>query len=329
MIDTKALIYSLDKTLGLWEIKSWDFEVSKYDIIPLQGRIQDQQINAHILWEDAHYKFGQIVSAPYIMYSQGKIDLLDRDIIAIVWPRKASAYQQQVVEDFMLTLRDYDVVTISWWAPGIDTLCHTLSMQYDIPTIMVLWGWFDTYLRSRSRTLMSQIVERWWCILSEFRIWQAKTNRTYPQRNRIIAGLAETVFLPWATQSSGSLITVDFARQMHKPIYTVPASIYEVMNQGTNNYISQGLVHATHDFSAFLGKYFTKKSNIQQTKLNIRPKQQKIIDLIGDLWSSSIEEVASRLDIQVGCILSELNKLEVEWLVYESWVWRRSLSITK
>jgi len=45
---------------------------------------------------------------------------------------------------------------------------------------------------------------------------------TYPQRNRIIAGLADALFLPEASKNSGSLITVEFAQKLQKPIYGTP-----------------------------------------------------------------------------------------------------------
>jgi DNA processing protein len=64
-------------------------------------------------------------------------------------------------------------------------------------------------------------------VLSEFRLKQVPSRWTFPQRNRIIAGLADAVFVPAAGEKSGSLITVDFALQMHKDVYSVPGSIYD------------------------------------------------------------------------------------------------------
>jgi DNA processing protein len=45
------------------------------------------------------------------------------------------------------------------------------------------------------------------------------THYTFPQRNRIVAGLADLVCVPEAREGSGSLITVDFALSMRKPVY--------------------------------------------------------------------------------------------------------------
>jgi predicted Rossmann fold nucleotide-binding protein DprA/Smf involved in DNA uptake len=39
------------------------------------------------------------------------------------------------------------------------------------------------------------------------------------------------VFLPEASEKSGSLITVDFARQMHKDVYGTPNSIFSPTSQ--------------------------------------------------------------------------------------------------
>lgn len=37
-----------------------------------------------------------------------------------------------------MQLREYDIVTVSGGAEGTDSLVHQLSIEYDIPTILVL-----------------------------------------------------------------------------------------------------------------------------------------------------------------------------------------------
>ena len=68
-------------------------------------------------------------------------------------------------------------------------------------------------------------------MLSEFKLNSRPERYTFPQRNRIVAGLSDMVFLPEASEKSGSLITVDFARQMHKDVYGTPNSIFSPTSQ--------------------------------------------------------------------------------------------------
>ena len=49
-----------------------------------------------------------------------------------------SSYGKQVLETLFTSAQDYDIVTISGMAEGVDQLCHELSHEYTIPTIAVL-----------------------------------------------------------------------------------------------------------------------------------------------------------------------------------------------
>ena len=96
-------------------------------------------------------------------------------------------------------------------------------------------------------------------MLSEFKLDKEPEKYTFPQRNRIVAGLSEMVFLPEAGEKSGSLITVDFARQMHKPVYGAPSSIFSLSSKGLLHYMQLGLVQPVVKFEEMLDKYFGNK----------------------------------------------------------------------
>lgn len=49
-----------------------------------------------------------------------------------------SAYGQKVMETVFACASEYDFVTISGMAEGVDRLCHKLSLDQHIPTIAVL-----------------------------------------------------------------------------------------------------------------------------------------------------------------------------------------------
>ena len=74
-------------------------------------------------------------------------------------------------------------------------------------------------MRSSERAMLDAIVDKGGLVLSEFPLDMRASNWSYPQRNRIVAGLSDCVFLPEAAEKSGSLITVGFANQMKVPVY--------------------------------------------------------------------------------------------------------------
>lgn len=326
MVDEKALLYSLDSVVTLWQLKSWDYS-GDFDGEKLKKRMKEREIFGSVVWEDAHYKFSHIHHKPYIIYSSWDIWLLDYPLIAIVWPRKMSVYQERVVRDFFAVLQQYHVVTISWWAPWVDSLAHTLSLQYWLATVMVLWAWFHYYLRSSKRHLLDEIVRSWWLIISEFRLREKPAPRTFPQRNRIIAGLSEMVFLPWAAKKSWSLITVDFAHKMHICVYGVASSIYDDESAGSNAYIAEWKIFPLIEFASCLDLYFTKKNPREKGVPALSPDQEVIYKIILES-EMTVEDLVKASDRDLSNILSVLMELEIEWVVREVESGKRSVVAT-
>jgi len=87
---------------------------------------------------DFHYRLQLIKSKIKQISYLGNISLLSRKILGIVGPRKQTEYGIQILHKLFQEAKDYDLVTVSGMADGIDQLCHHLSIQHGIPTIAVL-----------------------------------------------------------------------------------------------------------------------------------------------------------------------------------------------
>lgn len=327
---SKAFLYSLDPDIGIKMLKQWDIpSLDTYDsarITALQNTIHRYAITAYVQEEQYHYAFAKVKSRPYIVYAMGNTDLLDQEMCAFVWPRKPSSYMEQVMQDVMIEAKKYNLVTISWWAPGIDTLCHTLSLNYAIPTIVVLWWWIVRYMERTHRHLLQRVIDAWGLVLSEYKLFQEPTKRSFPQRNRIIAWLAKMVFLPGAWIKSWSLITVDFALQMHTPVYTVPARIYDTTSAWTNTYLAEQRIVCCMGPEHMLESYFQKKNNEEQMNVASPALQWLAKDVYMCLdMPMSADVLATSVQQPVSCVLWELHILSLEWYVRESalWQWER------
>lgn len=88
--------------------------------------------------DDFHYKLLSIRPRVQIIYYLGELSLLNKKILGIVGPRQMSVYGKKVIESLFATAGEYDFVTISGMAQGVDQLCHQLSRDHKIPTIAVL-----------------------------------------------------------------------------------------------------------------------------------------------------------------------------------------------
>jgi DNA processing protein len=329
----KALVYS-SSDLKVSDLKSQEYFADGIDMRKY-GQIQQwcQNNNTFCTTQDEsdyHFKFGLVYSAPYVIYRQGNIELLNKHILTIVWPRNYSPYATQVMEDLFHVLPDYDLVTISGLAPGVDMMAHEMSIKANIPTIAVLWWGIKHFTESSNREMMKKIVDHGGLILSEFKLDQKPERYTFPQRNRIVAGLSEMVFLPEAGEKSGSLITVDFARQMHKVVYGAPSSMFSLSSKGLLHYMQQWLVQPVVKWEEMLDKYFWKRvKNYQLSVESLKEHAQQweaslVVQILqkNPAWLM-MSELARISELSIEEVMSELSMAEIlGQVVNDGGVWR-------
>lgn len=325
----KWYIYSLDDNIKISDLKKSNYP-SDINTDKITKYISANNIHIYCEDENYHYKFNHISSKPYIVYAMGNLDLLDMDILSIVWPRKASEYGKQVVCQLIKLLSSKKVCTISGLADGIDELVHLESVKNNIPTIAVLGGGLWYFLGGNKKWLIDKILNSWGLILSEFRIKQKPAPYTFPQRNRIVAGLSNMLFLPEASENSGSLITAKFALSMWKSVYITPNNIYNTNSYGSNKLLNENGVFPVWDLQYRVDEHFDDVQNADKSEyiysINNRDDltllQSKILWYISE-WFVDIETILwkdEELDYQ--SLLWELSMLEIDGYIYTIMPWK-------
>jgi DNA processing protein len=185
-----------------------------------------------------------IPDKPKMLFFEGNIDLLkDNHIcVCIVGPRKASPYGFQVTEYIIDFLKDYNVVTISGAAYGIDGLVHTLSIKKNIPTVAIPGsGIDDDFFYPRAHLdLKHEILDNKGLIINEFEPQTRSSLWTFPVRNRLMAGMAHMTIVVEAEEKSGTLITANLAIDYNREVLAVPGNIFSRNSFGTNDLIDKG-----------------------------------------------------------------------------------------
>ncbi len=283
--------------------------------------------------KDYHFKFHKIYSAPYIIFYKWNLDLLNKNIIWIVWPRRPTNYAIDFLNNFFEKISWAKwIVTISWMAPGVDALTHNLSIKYQIPTIAILGWWFDYFLKNKKKQI-NQILENNGLIISEFKIFQKPEKYTFPQRNRIIAWLSDILIVPEAWEKSGSLITVDFALKMKKEIFGLPNNITALNSKWINKYICENKIKGIYDLDVFI-KYLNKKFNLfseEEIKksniknFNINNEEKIILENIKN-WINDLTKLNIKTNIEIWKLMVILTNLEIKWLIKDIW-WEYKLNI--
>lgn len=213
----------------------------------------------------------KIPDAPGILYYRGNLPL-EENCFAIVGTRRASDYGKEIAFSFSRALTEAGLTIVSGMAIGIDTFSHEGAVEatdprgrsivrpqgsVGCPTIAVLGTGLDEqsiYPRENLK-LARQILEQGGCLLSEYLEGTNGSQFTFPQRNRIIAGLSLGVLVVEAKIKSGALITASFAKKYQRKIFAIPGSIYNQNFKGCHLLIKQGakLVESANDILKELG----------------------------------------------------------------------------
>ena len=218
--------------------------------------------------EDPDYpkSLKEIKNPPKVLYYKGTLPTENETLFAIVGARINSPYGKQVALSITQDLAEAGLTIVSGLAPGIDTFCHTATVELKKKTIAVLGTGIDekSLFPKSNLALSRKIVAEGGCLLSEYAPGTSGTRFTFPQRNRIIAGLSIGTLVVEAKEKSGALITAEFAKKQGKKVFAIPGPIYSSTSKGCNQLLKQGaiLVENTNDILKALNIVEVKKSEI-------------------------------------------------------------------
>ncbi len=161
----------------------------------------------------------------------------NRDLIAIVGARNASANGCQMAQKLAHDLSENGLSVVSGLARGIDTYAHRGSLLKG--TIGVIAGGINNIYPPENAPLFQQMRETG-AIISEQPFGALPFAGSFPGRNRIIAGMSLGTVVVEAALKSGSLITARFAGESNREVLAVPGSPADPRSKGCNMLIRQG-----------------------------------------------------------------------------------------
>lgn len=194
-------------------------------------------------WLDAGYPpaLRAIHDPPLVLAVRGALIPRDARAVAIVGARRASPAGREIAHRLGFDLAAQGVTVVSGMARGIDQAAHRGALEAGGRTLGVLGcGLGVDYPAGRlAQELRERIAERG-ALLSEFSPHCTPTKHTFPQRNRIVAGLSLGVVVVEASAKSGALITADLGLQGGRELFAVPGSILDPLSRGPNGLLKDG-----------------------------------------------------------------------------------------
>src|SRR3989344_2850683 len=166
----------------------------------------------------------QINDPPKTLNYAGQIPDYERKFLCVVGSRKYTSYGKEVVNSIISDLRGFPITIISGLALGIDSIAHRTAMKNGLPTIAVPGsGLSPRALQPQSHLrLAEEIVRSGGTLMNEFDPNFKATHWSFPQRNRIMAGLSNATFVIEAEKKSGTLITARLAIDYNRDVLTLP-----------------------------------------------------------------------------------------------------------
>jgi DNA processing protein len=226
--------------LGLKVIERIVRARAQVDLEKVWKKIESQ--NIHILtWEDEAYpqRLKEIDQPPPVLYIRGEYLPEDLFAVAIVGTRRVTAYGRQITEELASFLIANGITVISGLARGVDAVAHQTALKAGGRTIGVLGSGVDKIYPPEHRTLAEKMIESG-AVISDYAPGTPPDASNFPPRNRIISGLSLAVVVIEAGETSGALITAEFAAEQGREVFAVPGSILAPQSKGTNKLIQNG-----------------------------------------------------------------------------------------
>lgn len=253
-----------------------------------------------------------IHNPPLVLTCKGDIELLKMQKIAVVGPREPTQYAINVTQDFVKAFVTSGLCVVSGIARGIDVTAHKTCLANNGKTIAVLPCGIDVVYPQENIDAYRKAAENG-LLLTEYCLGSRVQKYTFNERNRIISGLSNGVFVPEMGEKSGSKLTVEFALEHNRAVYSVPGSIYSKNSLGSNKLLRdlQGAIvlnpqDVLNDFDLVAGK------SEKQTQLTY--EQSLIVNALekGELH---YEELIAKTGLSAKTLTTELLSLEISGFI--------------
>ncbi len=286
------------------------------DLEKLWAKIETQGIKV-LTWEDEAYpqRLKEIDQPPPVLYVRGEYLSDDLFAVAIVGTRRVTPYGRQITEELSSFLAANGITVVSGLARGVDAIAHQTSLQSGGRTIAVLGSGVDKIYPPEHRALAEQMLERG-ALISDYAPGTPPDASNFPPRNRIISGLSLAVVVVEAGETSGALITAEFAAEQGREIFAVPGSILAPQSKGTNKLIQNGALPLLSVADLMQALDLTRMGEHKAARKIIPTDETeaRLMDVLGD-EPLHVDEIRNRTELPIEKVSAALALMELKGMV--------------
>jgi DNA processing protein len=225
-------------------------------------------------------RLAELARPPPVLYVRGNSTALHDAQLAMVGSRNPTALGRRTAAEFAHFLAGAGITVTSGLALGIDSASHEGALAGGGRSVALCGTGLDIDYPRQNATLAARLAADG-AVVSEFPPGTPPLPAHFPQRNRLISGLALGVLVVEAARESGSLITARCAAEQGREVFAIPGSIHSPLSQGCHELLREGamLVTSGADILAALhqplslalgaasGKSFSNQSLTQASSL--------------------------------------------------------------
>lgn len=286
------------------------------DLDQVLARIESQGIQI-LTWQDEAYpqRLKEIDQPPPVMYIRGEYLPDDLFAVAIVGTRKVTPYGRQITEDLAAYLASNGITVVSGLARGVDAIAHQAALKAGGRTIGILGSGVDKIYPPEHLNLARQMIERG-AVMSDYAVGTPPDASNFPPRNRIISGLSLAVVVVEAAETSGALITAEFAAEQGREVFAVPGSILAPQSKGTNKLIQNGALPllSVNDIMQALNIDRIGEHKAARKAIPADETEARVLRVLGG-EPMHVDEIRSQADLPIEKVSATLALMELKGMV--------------
>ncbi len=260
----------------------------------------------------------EIYNPPILLYVWGTLTERDHRAISVVGSRKTSHYGLESAKRLSYQLAYAGLTVVSGLARGIDTAAHQGALAAGGRTVAVIGSGLMELYPPENLGLAEKIAQSG-AVVSEFPMTMPPDRKTFPYRNRIVAGWGAGLLVVEAGLNSGALITAGQALEHGRLVYAVPGQIDRPTSMGSNKLIQQGakLVMSASDILDDLHSLFPQtpaERAAHAAPPTLSADEQTLFDVL-DSTETALDTLVTRTGLPAARVSTSLLTLEMKRLV--------------
>jgi len=260
----------------------------------------------------------EIPDEPEQLTVRGTLPPANHKLLAVVGAREYTPYARAACEHVVKGLRGHPVTVVSGLALGIDGIAHRAALEAGVHTVAVPGSGLDDSVLypATHRRLAHDILEAGGALLSEFESKWRPRPYSFPQRNRIMAGMSHATLIVEASLKSGTLITAKLAADYNRDVCAIPGPVDSATSAGPHMLLKRGaaLIESADDILEALGLDGSAHTQNLFTE-GLSDDETTVLELLKT--PQPRDELLRQLEMQTAPANALLAELEIKGLIEE------------